>query len=363
MTTGDREMVGTTERRLETRPPEGLAELARTLSAGVLLQKPDGGIGGADERALALLGCDDGNELARCWEEIAPLVKAAEPVASEPREPEPLLVPAGPGGRPLLFEIHRLAGGTGGAVLVVRDPEPFAEVATDLRLATFMRALSQVSPAVAHDLRAPINAMVFNIEILKETIAAARTMEPAARERQLRYVGVLKDELARLHGGLEHFLAHTSARGDRPDAFDLREAVKELAALLVPQARKLQVQVVPDLPEQPVLVAVNRYQLRQALLEIGLAALAGMTRAGTLALQLESGQGSARILLSGPLASEAPALDFSLAPGAAPAGSVRLYQARAMLAEQGGRVEVTESGGETGGRRSFEIELPASGKE
>jgi hypothetical protein len=360
-------MVGTTERRLETRPPEGLTELVRALSVGVLLQKPDGGIGGGDERALELLGCADRSELARCWEEIAPLLETAG------RQPaEPLLLSSGSGGRPLLFEIHRLAGGTGGAVgavIVVRDPEPFAAVATDLRLATFLRAISQVSPAVAHDLRAPINAMVFNIEILKETVAAAKALEPAARERQLRYVGVLKDELARLHGGLEYFLSHTTTRGDRPDAFDVREAVTELAALLVPQARKLQVQVVPELPGEPVLVAVNRYQLRQAFLEIGLAAVAGVTRAGSLTLHLEGGSANGgekggarlvRLVLRGPLSAEAPTLDFTLAPGAAPPGSVRLHHARAILVEQGGEVRV--SGG-PGGERSFEIELPASGKE
>jgi signal transduction histidine kinase len=349
-------MVETTERQLETRPPEGLAELARALSAGVLLLKPDGSFGGADERAIALLSCRDRSELARCWEEISPLLAAAEPGR------ETVLLPAGEGGRPLLFEIHRLAaeGGAGGAVLLVREPEPFAGVAADLRLATYMRTLTQISPAVAHDLRAPINAMVFNIEILKETIAAARAMEPAARERQLRYVGVLKDELARLHGGLEHFLAHTSARGDRPDNLDLREAVQELTALLVPQARKLQVQVVPDLPEQPVLTQVNRYQLRQALLEVGLAALAGVARAGTLAVRLENTKDRVRIVLSGPLAPEAPALDFALSPGTTPAGSARLYHARAILAEQGGKVEVT---GNPPGPRSFEVELPAPGKE
>lgn len=349
-------MVETKERELETRPPEGLAELAHALAAGVLILKPDGSLGGADEKALALLACRDKGELGRCWEEVSPLLAAADPQA------EAVVLPAGTGGRPLLFEIHRLAAeaGSGGTVLLVRDPEPFAGVGADLRLATYQRTLSQVSPAVAHDLRAPINAMVFNIEILKETISAARAMEPAARERQLRYVGVLKEELSRLHGGLEHFLAHTSGRGDRPDSFDLREAVQELAALLVPQARKLQVQVVPESPDSPVLVSANRYQLRQALLEIGLSALSGVARAGVLSIRLAKTDSGARIVLSGPLSAEAPALDFELAPGISPAGSARLYHARTILAEQGGRLEVS---GEPGGPRSFEVELTGSGKE
>jgi hypothetical protein len=119
------------------------------------------------------------------------------------------------------------------------------------------------------------------------------------------------------------------------------------------------VQVVPDLPEQPVHAQVNRYQLRQALLEVGLAALAGVARAGTLAIRLEGGKGGARIVLSGPLAAEAPALDFALHPGTTPAGAAWLYHARTILAEQGGRIEATGAPG----MRSFEVELSASGKE
>jgi signal transduction histidine kinase len=352
-------MVETTEKQLATRPPRELDELARTLSPGILLLAADGSLAAADERALTLLGCRDRSELSARWGEIASLLQEAELAPGEPAQPASRSLPVGPAGRPLLFERH-LLGPEGGAALLVRDPDPLADVAGDLRLAAYLRALSQVSPAVAHDLRAPINAMVFNLEILKETIAAARALEPATRDRQLRYVSVLRDELARLHGELEHFLAHTSARGDKTDGVDLREAVQELAALLVPQARKLQVQVKAEVPEHPVTVTANRFQLRQALLEVGLAALGSVARAGTLSVRLENGNGRASIRLQGPAAPEPPELDFALAPGAAPAGCSRLYHARAILAEQGG--EVALSGGALG-ERSIEVELPVSGKE
>jgi len=245
-------------------------------------------------------------------------------------------------------------------------PPGLDDAAADSRLATYFRALSQVSPAVAHDLRAPINAMVFNIEILKETIAGARGLEPATRERQLRYVSVLRDELTRLHTGLEHFLAHTSGRGDKTDSIDLREMLHELTGLLVAQARKVQVQVVPELKDARVTIHGNRFQLRQVLLETGIAAVASVARAGILTLRLESDEQRARILFSGPLSPDAPALDFDLTPGAAPAGGARLHAARAILAEQGGGLTVrTGAPGAPGapGIRSFEVELPVSGKE
>src|SRR5687768_16701404 len=65
---------------------------------------------------------------------------------------------------------------------------PAAALEADWRQSTLIRSLAQITPAVAHDLRAPINAMVFNVEILKETIASGNGAEPGGRERQLRYV-------------------------------------------------------------------------------------------------------------------------------------------------------------------------------
>ena len=80
--------------------------------------------------------------------------------------------------RRLLFDLRR--DPQGGGVLLVQDLGSFAGLATDLRLTSQMRSVAQISPAVAHDLRAPINAMVFNLEILKETIASGRA--PAMRK-------------------------------------------------------------------------------------------------------------------------------------------------------------------------------------
>ena len=187
----------------------------------------------------------------------------------------------------------------------------------DLRLVSQMRSLSQIAPSVAHDLRAPINAMVFNIEILKETIASGRGAEPGGTDRLLRYVNVLREELTRLHKSLETFLSFISPRSDRNETLDLRELAEELAALLVAPARKQQVQVEAGLPDGKVPAEGNRYLLRQALLHLSLAALAGVPRQGALTVRLEQGGGRARIRISGRPGPDSPAgpADTGPAPG------------------------------------------------
>ena len=215
-------------------------------------------------------------------------------------------------------------------------------VDSDLRLSALMRSLAYVTPAVAHDLRAPINAMVFNIEILKETIASGKGAEPGGRERQLRYINVLKEELSRLHREMEIFIAHISPRGDRTETLDLRELLEELSVLLTGPARKQQVQVKLQLPESPVQAEVNRFVFRQALLHLAVAALANVPKEGALELRLERRGDRAWICVAGN-------------PAGAETASAELQVARGIVASQGGEVRSGE------GPQSYEIELTVAG--
>src|ERR1044071_1525143 len=157
----------------------------------------------------------------------------------------------------LFYEVSAMAGKTDERVAAGPHVPP-SPVSDSERLATHMAAIGQITPAVAHDLRGPINAMVFNLEILKESIASGRGEAPGGRDTLLRYVEVLREELGRLHRGLEAFLDLPSSRGEKVEAFALGEPVRELASVLSGPARKQQVQVATDLPDHPVPIEANR---------------------------------------------------------------------------------------------------------
>lgn len=369
----------TSQRTLPGAPPE---ELAGALGPGVVLLGPGGDVRFADPRALELLGCEDGFELERLWVELKTRLESAGMVwngagggASRaalglpvPAPPETAEAGAAPGR--LLFDLRR--DPRGGGVLLVQDLGSFAGLATDLRLTSQMRSVAQISPAVAHDLRAPINAMVFNLEILKETIASGRAADPGSRDKLLRYVNVLKEELSRLHRGMEIFLAHISPRGDRQETLDLRELTEELAALLVGPARKQQARVETELPAEPVPVDGNRFLLRQALLHLALAALAGVPKQGTLQVSLERENGRVRLRLHGAAGPDSPAAatetNVEPAPGfdlrLSPEGAIaQLWAARAILAAHGGEVSETGPAGisAAGPMQAYEVDLAIAG--
>jgi len=328
--------------------PERAADLNELLQPGVLVVE-GGGLLFADRRALDLLGCADRAALEELWRTLGGRI-------------EDVVVP----GRRLVFDRHGAGdGGSGGSALLVRDAAVAESIGADLRHATLLRSLAQITPAVAHDLRAPINAMVFNIEVLKETIAAGKGAEPAGRERQLRYVNVLREELHRLHQGLESYIAQVSPRGDRDETFDLREPVGELAGLLVGPARKQQARVAPHLPESPVRVTGNRHQIRQALLHVGVAAMGSVGRDGALEIRLEQQGGKARLTFEGsgpapvqtaPATQTAGDAQFGISPS--PCGTqAQLWAARSILAGLGGEVRSQEPSGD---RPAYEVELPST---
>jgi signal transduction histidine kinase len=339
--------------RSERRAEAG--ELAGALTPGVLVLRT-GGIASADQRAMELLGCPDRADLERAWSELRPRLETQGLWGGGDRQT--VLALPGDGAARRLFDLR-----ADGGVLLVQDAGTVEALESDLRLSALMRSLTNITPAVAHDLRAPINAMVFNIEILKETIAAGKGAEPGGRERQLRYVNVLKEELNRLHKEMEIFIAHISPRGDRTENLDLRELMEELSVLLTGPARKQQVQVRLQLPEAPVSVEVNRYLLRQTLLHLSLAALADVPKEGALELRLERRGDRAWMRVSGTPPGSAAVSGSGGSGGNAgfgirfsPAGALaQLHVARGILASQGGEVRPGDA------PQSYEIELTVAG--
>lgn len=343
-----------------SREERGSAAEPAWLEPGVLVIRPGGELGFADEPALRLLGQQDQGGLTALWSSLrTDLEEAGFRWDAGARTQAPV---TGPGGRALAFDFR--PDPAGGGVLLLRDRPVATGAEADLRQVALMRSLTLITPAVAHDLRAPINAMVFNIEVLKETVASGRATEAAGKERVLRYVNVLKEELHRLHHGMETFIAQISPRGDRDESMDLREPLEELAALLIGPARKQQVRVTTDLPTSKVMVFGNRYLLRQALLHISLAALGTVPRDGILEIGLETGStgdgrsGRARIRIEGNAGNVAGA-----GPDPAPGFDVRvsekgtqaqLWVARSILASQGGEVRPVLVEGEP---RVYEVDL------
>lgn len=170
--------------------------------------------------------------------------------------------------------------------------------------ATDLEALERIAPALAHDLRGPINTMNFQLELLGDVLGARLATDPSA-ERPLRYARGLKTELVRLHRGLEALFAQIARTST--DVWDATETVADLALLLEAATRKSRVGLVVDLPDVGLPATGDRATFRRVALGLALEILDRLEPGGSLEMQLAAtAEGTPQLTLSGsaPLSSE-----------------------------------------------------------
>ncbi|MGH7788611.1 MAG: sensor histidine kinase [Candidatus Binatia bacterium] len=340
-----------------------MGALMKALDVGVVVLEPDFRLGFANRRALELLGCPSSDELAPVWDaEIKPMlatVLACVDGAGVGRRVEHEL-PARAGQPRLTLEFYELGEGScEGYLGLAKNAESVEALEGELGLAMQMRGLTRFYAAFAHDLKAPLNAMVMNLELLKLSGQADTGMEEATRAKQAKYVGVLNEEIRRLDRQLRTLLSQTAPPSDERRRLDLRSVVEDLGALLGAQARRQRVALTTTLPEAAVTIVGISDRLKQALLNILINALEAMPEGGELAIALEARDTRARLTVhdSGPgippeLLRSIYEMHFTTKSGGSGVG---LYVARTVMRAHGGTIDV-DTGPERG--TTFAIEIP-----
>lgn len=253
--------------------------------------------------------------------------------------------------------------GSAGYLIQARDRELLQAIETDLRMAAQLRALTRVYRGVAHDLRAPLNAMVLNLELLRRSLDPNNPKREEMLERQAKWVGVIEQEVHRLQRALEVLLAQTAPPSEKPEPFDLRGVLDEIHALLYPQARQQKIELKSETPEREITVVAHRDQIKQSVLNIAINALEAMPEGGTLALKAQREERRARMLVSDTGPGIPPELQdriFDMHFTTKDSGTgIGLYVARSMFEAQGGTVRTASSGPEG---TTFELLLPLAGQ-
>jgi signal transduction histidine kinase len=331
-------------RRETSRLQESFSALAQAMRMGVLLLRRDREPDFANPRALELFGASTLGDLKSRWPEVRSTIEARLSRAAGGEEAPFHVELPGPGVARLQVEIYRLGGDDCDEfLLLLNDPEILDTLETDVRLANQLQGVARVYRTVAHELRAPLSAMMIHLDLLRESLAAG-SAGGEAKETQQRYVVVLRDELERLNRSLSETLTQTLPPTDQRDRFDLREALQELGTLLAPQARRQGVDFRMRMPDTPVLLAGYRDRLKQSFLNIAVNALEAMPAGGRLRLEMDlvESQVTVRISDSGPgIPEEALARIYERDFTTKGTGSgIGLYVARALVEMHGGKIDV-----------------------
>lgn len=340
-----------------------LDALARVLKVGVMLLGPEGKREFVSDAAVELVAGHQIDQLddrmQDIWGDLELAMNRMQKDSMMATTVE-LELPAEGAPRHLRFELYAIdPRDWRGCLVLIKDRDVIDALDTDLRAATRFRGLASLYMGAAHDLKAPLNAMVMNLELLKRTFHENSHANNEKLGRQEQYAGVLTEQLARLNRFLNALLEQTAPSVEGRSATDLRELIEKLNTLLAPQARLQQVTFATELPDRPVSVVVYPGQLQQALLNIAINALEAMPRGGKLNIRVQAEAGLSRLSvcdtgpgIPSPLLSKIFDMHFTTKNTGTGIG---LYVTRAIVERNGGKLEVDTRLGEG---TCFHIILP-----
>jgi PAS domain S-box-containing protein len=246
---------------------------------------------------------------------------------------------------------------TGGNVVIIfrdlSDGEPRQDRLQDHER---LQILSQWAGAVSHEIRNPLTTIFLHADILEEEL---RQLQGNAHEQLLRSLGVIKEEVTRMHDLAEQYLllARLSTLPREPE--DLGAVLEgfslEMRARLAALGITLRLEGTADLAP----VALHRRAFRRALLDLFNHALEGMPCGGTITLRTQPTATDVRLEISAlgtGIAPEQLSQLLSSTPSLEPNGmGLGLYGAREVITAHGGTIEVSSAPGTA---TTFTVTLP-----
>jgi len=296
-------------RRQSERRGLHVGALARLLRVGVVLVGRDLQPEYVSARARELCGCDGEAAFREAWRVLEPTLRRAldEPPPS-PDEGRSRLVEVR-AGYTVQSELHKLDGPAEDYLVVLSDPRALEAVENDTRLLRQLEGLGRTYRTLAHELRAPLGAVMLNLDLLQENLGGDNGRW---NDRARRYMGVLRSELHRLNRSLHGIFTQTVPEAS-PQKFDLAGSLSDLGALLAPQARRQSVELELRVQDAPLPVHGYPDRMRQALLNVAVNALEAMPCGGCLTLEARRDGTQARIAIR------------DTGPGIPPAALPRVY--------------------------------------
>ena len=164
-----------------------------------------------------------------------------------------------------------------GALLTMRDAESVRRIEDEIEISRRLSASSRLTRGVAHEVKNPINAIVLHLQLLQNKLQQA---DPDTR----RHIDVIGNEIHRLDRVVQILVDFTRPRDLRLEEVDMRGLLEEVAVLAAPEAAQHGVQLVRELPPEPLPVRVDADLIKQAVLNLVLNGVQAMSTGGTLTL-------------------------------------------------------------------------------
>ncbi|MGA7969183.1 MAG: ATP-binding protein [Terriglobales bacterium] len=164
-----------------------------------------------------------------------------------------------------------------GALLTMRDAESVRRLEDEIEISRRLSASGRLTRGVAHEVKNPINAIVLHLQLLQNKM---QQDDPESR----RHVDIIGKEIRRLDRVVQILVDFTRPRDLHLDIADLRKIFDEVALLAAPEAELHGVNLVRNLPAEPLLVRADPDLMKQAILNLVINGVQSMEKRGTLTI-------------------------------------------------------------------------------
>jgi signal transduction histidine kinase len=164
-----------------------------------------------------------------------------------------------------------------GALLIMRDAESVRRIGDEIEMSRRLSASGRVTGGVAHEVKNPINAIVLHLQLLQNKLAQ---LDPDTR----RHMDIIGSEIHRLDRVVQTLVDFMRARELHLTEVDLRRLLDEVAQLAAPDAEQHGVNLMREMPDEPLPVKADVDFMKQALLNVVLNGIQAMPQGGQLAI-------------------------------------------------------------------------------
>jgi len=150
-----------------------------------------------------------------------------------------------------------------------------------------LASLGQLAAGIAHEIRNPLGIISGSAETL------LKQKDPETQREMTQYI---MEESERINAMISNFLHFARPKEPKLRDHDLVSLVSRTLQLITPEAKSRNVEIVPKIPDEPLVVRIDPEQIQQALMNIAINALEAMPEGGLWSVSL-SRNGEDRVMI------------------------------------------------------------------
>ncbi len=162
-----------------------------------------------------------------------------------------------------------------GSLLIINDQREIKALKEQVNRTERLAALGQLSAAVAHEIRNPLNAIKGFAQVLKQKI-------PVKDDKESEYTDIIITEVDRLNRVVEELIQFSKPVELLPQKIDVNEVVKRSLQFIKQDASMQKISIEQGLSPQVPIIQSDPEKLSQVLINIYTNAMNAMPNGGTL---------------------------------------------------------------------------------